>query len=105
MRNEMEVSSLNNERTKRIVWPASIIAACLITVLGGCSSATPPPETAAQKQVLATFDINKCQQMGPDIYKCPAVDKPVCSPNYNGPLECVRIGKDGGVYVASPQTE
>ncbi len=76
-----------------------------MTVFGGCSSTTPSPETAAQKQVLASFDVSKCQAIDVNIYRCPAVDKPICSPDYNGPLECVRIGKNGGVYIANPAAE
>ena len=93
---------LSGAKPTRTVWSVAIIAACFVTILGGCSASTPPPETAAQKQVLASFDINKCQQMSPDIYRCPAIDKPICGRDYNGPLECVRIGKNGGVYVATP---
>lgn len=92
----IHVSSLNK---KRLAWPASIIA-LLAIVVGGCSST--PPETAAQKQVLANIDVNKCQTVDVNIYRCPAIDKPICTPDYRGPLECVRLGKNGGVYVANP---
>jgi hypothetical protein len=101
MQNETDVSS-NDAKLKRTIWPMSIIALSLVTMLCGCSASAPPPETAAQKQVLATFDIGKCQAIDVNIYRCPAVDKPICSRDYNGPLECVRIGKNGGVYVATP---
>jgi len=84
---------------------STAIALTMMATLAGCSATPPPPETAAQKQVLARFDINTCQQQGPGLYKCPAVDKPVCSPDYNGQLECVRIGKKGAVYLASPSDE
>jgi hypothetical protein len=63
----------------------------------------PTPETAAQKSVLANFDLGQCQQMDTDIYKCPAVDKPVCHSSYSGSIECIRIGKNGSVYVAGPR--
>jgi len=83
----------------------SIIGATLMTLmLGACSTST-PPETAAQKQVLATFDLNKCEVVGVNLYKCPAIDKPICSPDYNGPMECVRIGKKGGVFIANPSMD
>ena len=94
----VELNSLStSQKTKRV-----IVAVFMAAAIGGCSATTPPPETSAQKQVLATFDVNKCEQQGPGLYKCPAVDKPVCSPDYNGPLECVRIGKNGSVYLAAP---
>ncbi len=28
-----------------------------------------------------TFDINLCQQQGPGLYKCPAIDKAICNPD------------------------
>jgi hypothetical protein len=68
-------------------------------VLGGCSS-TAPSETASQKQVLANIDVLKCQTVDVNVYRCPAIDKPVCTPDYRGTLECIRIGKNGSIYVA-----
>jgi hypothetical protein len=35
------------------------------------------------------------------LYKCPAADKPICNPDYNGQAECVRIGPKGSVFVQS----
>lgn len=87
---------------ERMVWPASIIAVFMVTMLGGCSSTMPSQDTSAQKQMLATFDVSQCQSLGVDIYRCPAVDKPICGRDYVGPLECLRIGKNGGVYVGDP---
>jgi len=70
--------------------------------LGGCSSSEP---SAAQQAALAKtelhFDINACQSIEPGLYKCPATDKPICSPDYNGQAECVRIGAKGSVFVQS----
>lgn len=97
MRNETDLSSLNRKNIKRLAWPTSIVAVSAI-VLGGCSTA--PSETASQKQVLANIDVLKCQTVDVNVYRCPAIDKPVCTPDYRGTLECIRIGKNGGVYVA-----
>jgi len=99
MRKETDLSLLNRKNIKRLAWPASIMAVLAI-VLGGCSSLMPPPETASQKQVLANIDVLKCQTVDVNVYRCPAIDKPVCTPDYRGTLECIRIGKNGGVYVA-----
>ncbi len=89
----------------RAIRTVSIIGATLMTLTVGACSTSTTPETAAQKQVLATFDLNKCEVVGVNLYKCPAVDKPICSPDYNGPMECVRIGKKGGVFIANPSMD
>ncbi len=73
------------------------IAVLGLLALGGCSSSSEP--SAAQQAALAKtelhFDINKCQPIEPGLYKCPANDKPICNPDYNGQAECVRIGPKG----------
>jgi hypothetical protein len=75
-----------------------------LLTLGGCSSSSEP--SAATQAALAKtelhFDLNKCQDLGAGLYKCPASDKPICNPDYNGQVECVRIGPKGGVFVQSP---
>ena len=50
-----------------------------------------------------TFDLSKCQQLSPNLYKCPAVDKPICTTEFSQPgVECIRIGKKGSVFVMGP---
>ncbi|HXW84597.1 MAG TPA: hypothetical protein VEJ86_09350 [Candidatus Binataceae bacterium] len=69
---------------------------------GGCSSSTPANGDA--NQVEMTFDLSKCQPIDQTMYKCPAIDKPICNPN-NTPapgVECVRIGNKGSVFVMTP---
>lgn len=80
----------------------SAIAVLGLLTLGGCSSSQPPPaEQAALAKTELHFDINACQQIEPGLYKCPAADKPICNPDYNGQAECVRIGPKGSVFVQS----
>jgi len=80
---------------------SAIVVLALLALLG-CSSSEP---SAAQQAALARtelhFDINTCQQIEPGLYKCPAADKPICNPDYNGQAECVRIGPKGSVFVQS----
>jgi hypothetical protein len=80
------------------------IAVLGLLALGGCSSSADP--SSAQQAALAKtelhFDINACQDMGAGLYKCPASDKPICNPDYNGSVECIRIGPKGSVFVQSP---
>jgi len=59
----------------------------------------PAPTMAAIERTEMTFSLAKCRQIDVNLYKCPAVDKPICSPYYNGDLTCVRVGKKGNVFV------
>ena len=80
----------------------SAIAVFGFLALAGCSSSEPPPaQEAAMKKTELHFDLNKCQQIEGGLYKCPASDKAICNPDYNGQAECVRIGPNGSVYVQS----
>jgi hypothetical protein len=45
------------------------------------------------------FSLDQCQPYSGNLYKCPAIDKPVCNPDYNGDVECVRIGPKGSIFV------
>jgi hypothetical protein len=76
--------------------------AALGLLLSGCSSSasTTPPEVAAMEKTEMRFSLDQCErQSDTNLYKCPAVDKPICNPDYNGQLNCVRVGRDGSVYV------
>jgi hypothetical protein len=93
-----------NSKPKRIAMRTlSSLAVLAMLAIGGCSSSTEP--SAAQQAALAKtelhFDINQCQPLSPGLYKCPATDKPMCSPDYNGQAECVRIGPKGSVFIQS----
>jgi hypothetical protein len=87
---------------KRIVLAIGVSG---LLALGGCSSSEPSPaKQDALAQTELHFDLNKCQNLGAGLYKCPASDKPICSPDYNGQVECVRTGPKGSVFVQSPNT-
>jgi hypothetical protein len=90
-------------RGSTIVRYTGALATVALLALGGCSSSADPSQ--AQQASLAKaelhFDLNKCQDMGGGLYKCPAADKPICNPDYNGQVECVRIGPKGSVFVQS----
>jgi predicted component of type VI protein secretion system len=84
---------------KRMVLAISVLG---LLVLGGCSSSAPPPaEQASLAKTELHFDLNKCALIEPGLYKCPASDKAICNPDYNGQAECVRIGPKGSVFVQS----
>lgn len=75
-----------DEIAKRTI---SAIAVLGFLALGGCSSSTPPPaEQAALAKTELHFNLGECQQLEANLYKCPAVDKPICNPDCNGQAEC-----------------
>lgn len=88
---------------EKVLKPSIIaIAAAVLLTLGGCSSSM--PSTAEQKALANTelhFNLGECQQLDANLYKCPAADKPICNPDYNGQVECIRIGPKGSVFVQS----
>src|SRR5260370_42146752 len=79
--------------------PAVCAPAALGLLLGGCSTYTPPPGLAAVEKTELNFSLDKCEPLDGGLYKCPAVDKAICNPYYNGQLDCVRVGKKGNVFV------
>jgi hypothetical protein len=82
---------------------AALSVAFGVLALGGCSSTAPAPPSAAMKRTELHFSLDQCQQLENHLYKCPAIDKPVCSPDFNGTaVDCVRIGPNGGIYVLGP---
>ena len=89
-------------RTRKVVL-SKIRAAALAASLGmlaiwGCSSQS--TEQAPAQPIAANFALEKCQQIEPNLFKCPAVDQPLCTPEYNRTdVNCVRVGPKGSVFV------
>jgi hypothetical protein len=80
----------------------STIAVLGLFALGGCSSSEPSSaEQAALAKTELHFSLDQCQPLDANLYKCPASDKPICNPDYNGQVECVRVGPKGSVFVQS----
>jgi predicted component of type VI protein secretion system len=97
------VSQNSEDKAERLLKRMFVAIALLgLLALGGCSSSEPPPaQQAALAKTELHFDLNTCQQIEPGLYKCPAADKAICNPDYNGQAECVRIGPKGSVFVQS----
>jgi hypothetical protein len=98
MRTQKVVISKIGERRMRIVSAAALAASLGMLALGGCSSqnADVPPE----QPMAVNFALEKCQQLEANLYKCPAVDQPMCTPEFNRTdVNCVRIGPKGSVFV------
>jgi hypothetical protein len=76
-------------------------AAAIVGLLKGSSYAQASNDKGQKLEL--TFDLSKCEQLSPNLYKCPAIDKPICTTEYNQPgVECIRIGKKGSVFVMGP---
>jgi len=100
-----------NDYARRICSRSTILkgaaAAVLAFGLSACASTTPAAgPTPGEERAEVNFDLSKCEPMGANMYKCPAVDKPICSPGYTPTgLECVQIGKKGSVYIQRMQQD
>jgi hypothetical protein len=78
------------------------IAAIAMLIFVGCSSqpTVTPAQEAAGKYAEMNFDLDKCLPIEPNLYRCPAVDQPLCTVEFSRPdIQCVRIGKKGHVFV------
>jgi hypothetical protein len=98
MRTRKDVVSNIRERGLRIIPAAALAVSLGMLALGGCSSqnADQPPE----HPMAANFALEKCQQLDANLYKCPAVDQPLCTPEFTRTdINCVHIGPKGSVFV------
>lgn len=65
--------------------------------LAGCSSYTAPPAlTSGEKRALQNFNLGRCQQLEPGLYRCPTSDKVLCTPGFaRTDVECVHVDATG----------
>ena len=50
--------------------------------------------------MMANFQLDKCQVLGANLYKCPAIDQPLCTPEFTRTdINCVHIGPKGSVFI------
>jgi len=98
MRTQIVVVPKIRERGLRIIPAAALAVSLGMLALGGCSSqnADVPPE----QPMMANFSLDKCEPIQPNLYKCPAVDQPLCTPEFTrSDINCVRIGPKGSVFI------
>jgi len=89
---------------QRVTAAIGFVSALWILSLAGCASSTPAPEASTVKSTELSFNINKGEMQGPGLYKCPAIDKPICNPDYTGtPVECLHTDKNGNITVQQLQ--
>jgi hypothetical protein len=95
----MRFHSKSLRPANRFAMIAAAIAAGGFT-LGGCSTTPPPQETPKQAMVVANFDLNKCQELDAGLFRCPAVDKPLCIPDFvRTDVDCLHVGKKGELMM------
>jgi hypothetical protein len=93
--------------TGKILKGAAIVGAFTMLVgLAGCASDNPPPPPQSGTPLAqANFDLQKCEQLQANLYKCPAVDQPLCTPEFNrSDISCIRIGPKGSVFISRQGT-
>ena len=81
---------------------SATVAAIAMLAFAGCGSQPnlTPAEQKAGDYAEMNFDLDKCLPIGANLYRCPAIDKPICTTEFSRPdIECVRIGKKGSVFV------
>ena len=98
MQTGKEIGSKVRVRRLGIMWAAAIAVSLGMLTLGGCSSQN--ADQPADKPMAANFQLEKCEQIMPNLYKCPATDQPLCTPEFQRTdVSCVRIGPKGSVFV------
>jgi|SRR5579863_4995065 hypothetical protein len=99
MRTRNVVVSKIRERGLRIIPAAALAVSLGMLALGGCSSQT-ADQPPAEQPIAANFALDKCQPIMPNLYKCPAIDQPLCTPEFQrSDISCVRIGPKGSVFI------
>jgi hypothetical protein len=98
MQTGKEVASKLRSRRLGVMSAAALAATLGMLALGGCSSQN--ADTPTEAPVAVNFQLDKCQQLEANLYKCPAVDQPICTPEFQrGDVNCIRIGPKGSVFV------
>ncbi|MGO9603194.1 MAG: hypothetical protein ACLQAT_07310 [Candidatus Binataceae bacterium] len=88
------------ENVTLVVGASAILA--IVAGAVGCSSMGGSSGNAATSLEMS-FDVSQCQPQGPNLYKCPAIDKPICTPDFSQPdVQCIRIGRKGNLFVTTP---
>jgi hypothetical protein len=98
MRTRKHIVSKIRGRGLRLIPAAALAASLGMLAMGGCSSQNADQPTTPPMQV--NFALDKCQQLDANLYKCPAIDQPICTPQFvRTDVNCVHIGPQGSVFV------
>jgi hypothetical protein len=78
----------------------AMFLAVAMLALSGCYIFSPSQAQEDKAQTRLHFDLTQCQQTGPNLYKCPGVDRSICGAFYSGQqVDCLSLDKDGNVMV------
>jgi len=84
----------------RMMRVAGMIVAAGMIALSGCYIFSPSQAAVDKQQTALHFNVSQCTQTGPNVYKCPGVDKSICGAFYAGQqVDCISLDKDGNVMV------
>ncbi|MHB8381439.1 MAG: hypothetical protein ACYDC3_03740 [Candidatus Binataceae bacterium] len=92
-------------RRKSILSPAALGSLVILIVLiaSGCSSNTPSTAIPATRSGTVTFDLSRCEPLEPSLYRCPGIDSPLCTPDFDRiEVQCVKITKSGELLQELP---
>ncbi len=87
-----------NDLKRRLLLGAAVFASIGMFALGGCWSQGADQPTSSP--VAVNLRLDKCQQLEANLYKCPAIDEPICTPEFvRTDVNCVRTGPKGSIFV------
>jgi len=84
----------------RLVGAAGWLVAGAMVATSGCYTLSPSQAAVNKANTQMHFNLAQCEQTGPNLYKCPSVDKSICGAFYSGQqVDCLNLDKDGNVMV------
>src|SRR5260370_42299781 len=102
MQTGKKVASKVRARRLGVMSAAALAATLGMLALGGGSSENAGKPT--QAPVAVNFALEKGQQLQANLYKCPAGDQPICTPEFQPTdVNSVRIRPNGSVFVMRVQ--
>src|ERR1700719_4733997 len=77
---------------------SATIAAITMLTFARCGSQPnlTPAEQKAGDYVDMNFDLDKCLPIEPNLYRCPSVDKPLCTVEFSRPISSVCVSARRG---------
>jgi hypothetical protein len=93
---------IERRKSARYGWIAVCGTVLAMAATAGCSGQQPAAPSAAADKAVMNFDLGKCEPIETGLYKCPAIDKPICDPGFaRNDVVCVKVNKSGSVLVES----
>jgi hypothetical protein len=84
---------------------SATVATIAMLTFAGCGSQ--PDLTPAQQKAgdyaEMNFDLDKCLPIEPDLYRCPANDKPICTTEFSRQISNACVSQEGARLCAAAQ--